>query len=121
VRSDSLTDPGEIGTMGLGRALYALPRWTFDVFVGHVDDACAVGWWLAAAALGFLGARGSLPQEGARTGRPLARIDPSLVPLVCVLAVYLVTPFRVGAGGMLNVRLAPIVAMSAEEPAERAP
>jgi hypothetical protein len=109
----SLADDGEIGTMRIGRGLYALPLWTFDVFVAHVDEACAVTWWLALSALALLGLREDHSSDEVLALRLVARVDPSYVPLVCALIAYFVMPFRVGAGGMLNVRLAPIVALTA--------
>lgn len=98
IHADSLSADGEIGTMRMSHALIALPLWVFDVFVGHVDEACAVAWWVALGILTLLGPR---------------RLDPANIPLFCAIAAYLIIPFRVGAGGMLNVRLAPIVALSA--------
>ena len=126
LRGESLADRGEIGKMAISRSIRALPLWTFDVFRSHVDEVCGAVWWLTLAALAVLGARaekaGAAPREGLAgrelAERPLvirllARLDPAYVPLLCVLAIYFATPFRIGAGGMLNVRLAPIVALAA--------
>ena len=124
LRGESLTDRGEIGTMDVSRSIHALPLWTFDVFRSHIDELCGGIWWTILAILAVLGARagGSGPDEvlpaGRAESRPLAlrllgRLDPAYVPLFCVLAIYFVTPFRIGAGGMLNVRLAPLVAIAA--------
>jgi hypothetical protein len=127
---DSITEPREIGTMRLTRALHALPLWAFDIFRNHVDEIAGALWWSTLAVLAVLGARATsaarrespvaAPSQRAPWWlRPLARLDPALVPLLCVLAVFLVTPFRVGAGGMLNVRLAPLVALTAILPIAR--
>ena len=119
LRGESLADRGEIGKMDVSRSIHALPLWTFDVFRSHVDEICGGIWWLSLAVLAVLGVRAEqpAPPTGAlgrpRAVRMLARLDPAYVPLLCVLAIYFATPFRIGAGGMLNVRLAPIVALTA--------
>ncbi len=119
LRGESLADRGEIGKMDVARSIHALPLWTFDVFRSHVDEICGGVWWLALAVLAVLGARSEEASRAAPSRlrplavRLLARLDPAYVPLLCVLAIYFATPFRIGAGGMLNVRLAPIVALTA--------
>ncbi len=119
LRGESLADRGEIGKMDISRSIHALPLWTFDIFRSHVDEICGGVWWLALAMLAVLGARSEQasgpapPAERPFVMRLVARLDPAYVPLLCVLAIYFVTPFRIGAGGMLNVRLAPIVALTA--------
>ena len=119
LRGESLADRGEIGKMDVSRSIHALPLWTFDIFRSHVDEICGGVWWLALAVLAVLGARSEQAGSPApAAGRPLVvrllgRLDPAYVPLLCVLAIYFATPFRIGAGGMLNVRLAPIVALTA--------
>lgn len=121
IRSDSLWDPSEIGTMGLKRSLRALPLWTFDTFRTHSDEICGGLWWTVLAILAVVAARAAKkkakiePSTEAPSSvlRFVRRLDPSYVPLFCLLVVYFATPFRVGAGVMLNVRLAPLVALSA--------
>ncbi|HSO37513.1 MAG TPA: hypothetical protein VLT33_33540 [Labilithrix sp.] len=124
LRGESLTDRGEIGKMDLSRSLHALPLWTFDVFRSHVDEICGGVWWTALGVLAVLGVRSEArafaapPRAVSARQVPLAvrllgRLDAAYVPLLCVLAIYFVTPFRIGAGGMLNVRLAPLVALTA--------
>lgn len=120
--SESLSDQGEIGKMELSRSIHALPLWIFDVFRSHVDEICGGVWWTILALLAVLGVRAgasaaappAVPGEQRSVLlRLLARLDPAYVPLFCVLATYFITPFRIGAGGMLNVRLAPLVAVTA--------
>jgi hypothetical protein len=127
LRGSSLADGGEIGRMGTLRSLYALPLWTFDVFRAHVDEVCGAIWWAALVGMGLSAARRSvaLPSplgaapvsapasRGARALALVGRVDLAYVPLFAVLLLYFVTPFRVGAAGMLNVRLAMLVALTA--------
>ena len=124
LRGESLLQPGEIGKMDLMRSIHALPLWAFDIFRSHLDEICGGVWWTSLAALAVLGARGrqsvspTIPSAVEPEPRPfvlrlLARLDPAYAPLLSVLAIYFITPFRIGAGGMLNVRLAPLVAMTA--------
>ena len=119
VQADSLAGPGEIGSLGLIHSLRALPLWSFDLFTTHLDELCGVAWWGTLAAFALAGSRPARP--GARSGilGLVARIDLALVPLLVLLAAFLFTPFRVGAGGMLNVRLAPLIALAATLPLAR--
>jgi hypothetical protein len=114
---DSIASPGEVGRMSPFRALRALPLWSFDVFRGHLDELCGAAWWLAIAGLAVLASIRSaqpVPEPRKRGVRGvLAWLDPAFAPLAAVLVAYTVTPFRVGAAGMLNVRLAPLVALAA--------
>jgi hypothetical protein len=115
MQSESLGDPGEIGRTSTWKALSTLPLWAFDLFRSHVDEACAVGFWLVLIVVALRG-RAAPSDEAKRPSerwpfvlRVLARMDASYVPFFCALAVYVAMPFRVGGGTMLNVRLAPIV------------
>lgn len=112
---ESLAGPGDVGTMSFLRSLRALPLWTFDVLNTHLDEICGLAWWAAVAAFAVLGVRRDEPSAETERGLAglLARVDPAVVPLAVLLAAYVLTPFRVGAGGMLNVRLAPLVALAA--------
>ena len=106
LEGESLRSSGEIGRMSVGRSLYALPLWMFDVWRSHGDEVAAALWWTAFALAAVLTvAVGSPPSR-----RALMRI---YAPLACVLALYLLTPYRVGAAVMLNVRLAPILVLFA--------
>lgn len=98
--------PEDIGHMRLGRAMNALPAWTFDMWRSHVDELCAVLWWSGFALCLTLGR-----SRGARLG-PWRRLH-LLVPFLGAAALYVLTPFRVGAASMLNVRLAPVVTLFA--------
>src|SRR5207249_3483139 len=48
---------GEIAAMSPLRSLEAIPVWTFDVWRSHVDEACAVAYWLAFGIVLFAGLR----------------------------------------------------------------
>ncbi len=85
--------------------LGAVPIWTFDVWKTHVDELCAVGWWLAFA---FLVVRTS-PSAG-RTRREVIVV---ITPFVCTALLYLATPFGVGPTAYLSVRLAPLLVLLA--------
>lgn len=50
--------PEDIGHMRLGRAVNALPAWTFDMLRSHVDELCAVLWWSGFALCLTLGRSG---------------------------------------------------------------
>ncbi|WP_394834929.1 hypothetical protein LVJ94_51365 [Pendulispora rubella] len=113
VHGDSLTDADEIGSMGLVRALHALPLWTFDIWLSHVDEVCAGVWWGAF----FVIAVTTLRRDMRREASPAPWVQ-LYIPLACAMLAYLLIPFRVGAGTMLNVRLAPLIALSALLPLE---
>jgi hypothetical protein len=86
--------------MPIAASLHALPAWTFDIWTSHVDDLCAGVWWTAFGVLLAIGLRRD------------ARLF-TWIPFVCTLGVYLVTPVQLGAAGLLNVRLAPLLALFA--------
>src|SRR5262249_15066849 len=98
----SLAEAGEIGHMVVKRAVRVLPLWISDLWPSHGDEVGAIAWWC-----GFL--------LILWTGRRYARLSVRglwrfwLTPLFLTAALYLVTPFRVGAAGLLNVRLAPLL------------
>lgn len=120
LRADTLAGPGEIGTMGLVRSLRALPLWSFDLFNTHLDELCGGAWWVALCIGAFVAARPERADDGHMHGLA-ARIDPAFVPLFVLCLAFLVTPFRVGAGGMLNVRLAPLIALATTLTVGRSP
>jgi hypothetical protein len=77
--------------------------WTHDVWVSHVDEYLAVTFWLLFV---WLGAHRGVTEPGG-TRAVVARF----APFACVLCLYLVVPFKVGAGAMLNVRLGVLLAL----------
>jgi hypothetical protein len=104
--SGTLADGGEISRMSVTRSLVAMPAWIFDVWRGHADELAAGAWWAAflVAVVASARAIGRYPR------RALVLL---YAPFVAVLAIYLLTPWRVGAALMLNVRLAPILVLLA--------
>ncbi|MBS2020720.1 MAG: hypothetical protein JST00_48150 [Deltaproteobacteria bacterium] len=86
-------------------ALNLMPPWTFDVWTGHLDEAAACGWWLAYAIMAAAGLREKPEARG--------RWVVATLPFAIAAVIYLATPFRVGAAGLLNVRLAPLVTLFA--------
>ncbi|WP_394834602.1 hypothetical protein LVJ94_49715 [Pendulispora rubella] len=113
IHGDSLADAGEIGSMSFMRAMHALPLWSFDIWLSHVDEVCAGIWWGAFFVLAVTTLRRDMKREPSQ----IAWV-PLFVPFACAMIAYLLTPFRVGAGSMLNVRLAPLIALSALLPLE---
>jgi hypothetical protein len=113
ISNASLPQGGEIAYMSARESLVVFPMWIHDVWVTHVDDACALAWWVALLAMVVSSVRG--PTESLRT------LGIRLLPLVCALAVYFGTPFQAGVGVMLNVRLAPFLALFAVLPLRPAP
>gem|GEM_PF-871974 len=106
VKGGSVGGGDEIDFLPPGEALFTLALWSHDVFRSHIDEACAIVWWAAYVVVLLTGA------AYARLSR--LRIFLLVVaPFAFTLALCLVTPFQVGAGAMLNVRLAPIVAVAA--------
>ncbi|MFO0739168.1 MAG: hypothetical protein U0270_24940 [Labilithrix sp.] len=90
----NIHDASEIGTMNPLRAMKVMALWSHDIWSSHVDDVIGIAFWAAFLVL--------IAGQGKRVG--------SLVPLLVGVAVYLVTPFRVGTGFLLNVRMAPVLA-----------
>jgi hypothetical protein len=104
--SGTLTDAGEISRMSVTRSLVAMPAWIFDVWRGHADELAAGAWWAAFLVAVVASARAI----GRYSRRALVFL---YAPFTSVLAIYLLTPWRVGAALMLNVRLAPILVLLA--------
>jgi hypothetical protein len=104
----SLADRGkdpDVARIAMLETLHLMPLWTFDVWTAHADEIAAGVWWIAFGAIVVGSLR--LPPDAA--GRALLALLP-----FCVLAIiYLVTPYRVGAAGYLNVRLAPLLTLLA--------
>ena len=104
--SGTLADPSETSRMSVTRSLMMMPRWIFDVWRHHGDELAAVAWWI-----GFLVAIVASARFMARC--PRRALLTLYAPFACALAADLFTPWRVGAGVMLNVRLAPILVLLA--------
>jgi hypothetical protein len=94
----SLADPGQVAYIPRQALLAGMPEWAHDIWRSHVDECCAVGLWVAFGALVVQ----TLRQTIVRGGGSLE----AWIPLLCAIAVYVALPYRVGAGVMLNVRLA---------------
>jgi len=102
LRGQSVIAPGEVSRMNLRGSFLSLPRWTFDIWRSHGDEVAAVLFWLAVVVA-------STPLFDTPEDRRLHR---GWIPFFTVSAIFLLTPFRVGAATMLNVRLAPLVVAS---------
>jgi hypothetical protein len=83
--------------------LSALPVWTFELWRSHVDELCAGVWWSAFTVVLALGLRKELRPAGAF----------AFIPFACAALLYVVTPYRLGVLGFLNLRLAPVLALFA--------
>lgn len=70
------------------------PYWAHDTWRGHGEDVLAVAFWIVIAVVALRGATKRIALWA---------------PLVVVLALFLFTPYRIGGGDMLNVRLAVFV------------
>lgn len=92
-----------VGRMAAGRAMRVAGLWVHDIWTSHVDDWIGVAFWCAFAVLLVDGLR--VPSS--------TKTRIGLVPVLVAVALYLLTPFRVGAVVLLNVRLAPVVALFA--------
>jgi hypothetical protein len=107
-RAGSLVAEGEgVTRMPLGLAVHLWPVWTFDLWRSHADEVCAIAWW---SAFGLIMSRGLRDREVGPAPWPAVI---ALAPFFACALLYLVTPFRVGAAGYLNLRLAPLVSLLA--------
>jgi hypothetical protein len=99
----------------LGELARELPRWSFDVWKSHVDEWCAAALWVAYAVLALrrrpAAAGKTAGNETAGEERRVARA--AAVPILCAALAYVALPYRIGAGVMLNVRLAVFLALFA--------
>jgi hypothetical protein len=101
-------NPGErehVGRLPGHVAVDAVPIWAFDIWRSHVDELWSAVWWIAFSLIAIAGLRRRSDAASLKEGAF------ALVPLVCALVVYVVTPFHVGAAGYLDVRLAPMLAL----------
>jgi len=97
-------DPS-VERLGVLETVNLMPLWTFDMWTGHLDEIAAGAWWLAYAMVVVVGLRH--PTDA----RP--RVLAAVIPFAVTALVYIATPSRVGAAGMLNVRLAPLLTLFA--------
>jgi len=98
----------ELSYMSPYRGLLVFPLWIHDVWRSHVDEACAIVWWSSLLALVVASISG--PVE------PLTGLARRFVPLGAAVLVYFLMPYQAGVGVMLNVRLAPLLAVFAVLP-----
>jgi hypothetical protein len=102
IHGASIHSDSEIGTMAPLRALKVAPLWAHDIWTTHVDEIVGVAFWAILLALYVVPRRdGHAPRFAA------------FVPFAVGVLVYLATPFRVGAGVLLNVRMAPVLELFA--------
>jgi hypothetical protein len=97
-RARSLADPGQVAYIPRQALVAELPEWAHDIWRSHVDEWCAVGLWVAFGVLVLQTRRPAIVRRGSGLE--------AWIPLLCAIAVYFALPYRVGAGVMLNVRLA---------------
>jgi len=104
----SLADRGkdpDVARIAMLETLHLMPLWTFDVWTAHADEIAAGVWWIAFGTVVV----GSLRLPPDAPHRALL----ALLPFGVLAIIYLVTPYRVGAAGYLNVRLAPLLTLFA--------
>lgn len=77
--------------------------WSHDIWASHVDEVVGIGFW---GIVLWLGVQRRSDEPGGAWA-VLAR----LAPFAGVLLLFFVLPYRVGAGAMLNVRLAVLLAL----------
>jgi hypothetical protein len=106
LRGSSLADAGEVGHIALARTAYGFELWAHDIWTSSWDEACAVVYWSAFAWIVLSRLAPSRTHEPAPG--PIV-----YVPFACVLLFFFAMPFRLGGATMLNVRLAPLVALLA--------
>ena len=81
-------------------ALFA--AWAHDIWTSRIDEIEGAVFWIVVLWLGLQ--RGASEPDGGKG--VLAR----LAPFASVLLLFVALPYRLGAGAMLNVRLAPLLA-----------
>ncbi len=95
--SAGLQASGEINYLPKAALAREFPVWAHDVWLSHMDEWTAVAFWLLVTWLGL-----QRTQKPASSWSVLALWTPFAVTLLLFVAM----PFTVGAGTMLNVRLA---------------
>jgi hypothetical protein len=107
MHSSTIRDAGEVGTMSPLRAIKLIALYAHDTWTSHVDDWVGIGFWIIFLVLLVESELRLRKQKG-----EAARVG-SLVPVAVAFLVYLATPFRVGTGVLLNVRMAPVLGLFA--------
>lgn len=111
MHGSSIHEADEIGTMAPLRAMKVMALWAHDIWASHVDDAIGISFWGIFLVLLFGGS--FRRREDGRPPEERGDVLGSIVPLAVAIAIYLATPFRVGTGLLLNVRMAPVLAVLA--------
>jgi hypothetical protein len=99
---------GQMAYVPLKELARELPMWSFDIWRGHVDELCAAALWGSFALLAL-----QLSPTEASSSRPRRLRWAAAVPFLCAALGYVAMPWSIGAGVMLNVRLASFVSMFA--------
>ena len=76
--------------------------WAHDIWTSRIDEIEGVVFWIIVLWLGL--------QRGASEPAGTKGVVARLVPFTCVLFLFVALPYRLGAGAMLNVRIAPFLA-----------
>jgi hypothetical protein len=95
-KSASLRDQGQVIYRPGAEIVHEFPMWAHDIWRSHTDEWTACAFWALVLWLAF--------QRGRRERSRDALI--AWTPFACTAVFYLALPFQVGAGAMLNVRLA---------------
>lgn len=97
VRGRSLGDVDQTRHLPLGELPHELPVWAHDTWRSHADEGVAIATWILFALL--------VIQRG-RVREGLWSVLASWAPFVVAAVLFLILPFQLGAGGMVNVRFA---------------
>jgi hypothetical protein len=104
-RGSSLDAPQQLVFATPSMLARGFPYWAHDTWRGHADEVLAVAFWIVLLIVAMRGAAKKLS---------------IWMPLGIAVLLFLVVPYRVGGGDMLNVRLAvfvPLFALPLLEPA----
>lgn len=88
---------GEVDYLPKRMLAREFPIWAHDVWLSHQDEWTALGFWLLVLFLGI---------SRAPTRRTSWQVLTSWTPFAATAILFMLMPFTVGAGTMLNVRLA---------------
>jgi hypothetical protein len=100
----SISERPSTANLPRSELLRELPLWAHDPFRSHVDEALTALLWISLLAL-LLVPRAPVASN--------ARERMALVPLAIAVLTYFTLPWRMGAGVMLNVRLAVFIVLYA--------